>query len=92
MNKQTIDKCIMKHMPRKMIKPQNVIFKTLPLDILKMKSINKYRVVKADRNEIHDHLLRARSDNKYLFGLDSKIVSDVENFEKTEYKNFSPLG
>ena len=81
MNKQTIDQYIRKHMPRKINKPKNIVFKTLPLDILKMKSINQYHVVKASKEEIHDYLLLARSDNKCLFGLDSKIVSEVENLD-----------
>ena len=68
-------------MPRRMNKPQNITFKTLPLDVLKMKSINQYRVVKASKEEIHNYLLQARSDNKCLFGLDSKIVSEVENLD-----------
>ena len=81
MNKQTIDKFIKLHPSRKVKRPENVIYKTLPLDTIKMKQMKQFRVIAADKQEIRDYMMRPNPNNKSLFGIDSKIVSDNENLD-----------
>lgn len=81
MNKQTIDNFIKLHQPRKIAKPQNVIYKTLPLDTIKMKQLKQFRILAADKQEIKNYLLRPNPANRCLYGIDSKIISDNENLD-----------
>jgi len=81
MNKKTINSFIQLHPPRKVNKPQNVIYKTLPLDTIKMKQLKQFHVLAADGQEIKNYLLRPNPANKSLYGIDSKIMSDSENLD-----------
>ena len=81
MNESTINKFISLHPSRKIQKPGNVVYKTLPLDTIKMKELHQFRVIGADKDEIKSRLLNPTSENKALYGIDSKIISDVENLD-----------
>lgn len=79
LNAETINLFISIHPIRNVPKPKDVVFRSLPLDTIKMKLIHQYRVVKANQAEIHDFMINPRNGNKALFGLDCKIISDAED-------------
>ena len=79
MNESTINAYIHKNMPRSITRPPNIKYKTLPLDVLRMKAMHNFRVLKADEDEVKRSLLFPSLENKALYGFDSKIVSDIED-------------
>ena len=44
-----------------------------------MKVLHQFRVMKADEEEVRKSLLYPSSENKALYGIDSKIISDSED-------------
>ena len=79
MNAATINAFISKHSPRNVPRPPNIKYKTLPFDVLRMKVIHQFRVASATTEEIKNALLFPSCENKALYGIDSKIISDNED-------------
>ena len=79
LNATTINQYIAKHPIRRVMKPNNIIYHSLPLDTIKMKCLHGFRVVSSETNEIKDALLQSSPLNKSLYGLDNKIISDNED-------------
>lgn len=79
LNATTINQYIKLHNIRKVQKPNNIIYHSIPLDILKMKKLHGYRVVSCEQKEICDSLIHPNPSNKSLYGLDNKMVSDEED-------------
>ena len=79
MNENVINAFMKKNKPRNIPRPPNIKYKSLPFDVLRMKVVHQFRVLKADTEEVKKSLLFPSPDNKALYGIDSKIVSDNED-------------
>ena len=79
MNEQTINSFIGKHPIQKINRPMNVKYKHLPLDTIKMKVIHQFRITKANTEEIKNSLLHPSSISKSLYGVDAKVISEIED-------------
>ena len=79
MNVDVINDYIKLHPIRQVEKPKNIIYHTLPLDAIKMKKLNGYRVVACKADEIRESLLHMDPANKSLYGLDNKMISEDED-------------
>lgn len=76
----TINNLIKQYMPREDIKrPENIKFKNIPIDVLKMKKIQGISIAKVDSEKIKKDLLSKDFDGNFVYGLDCSLCSKNED-------------
>ena len=79
LNKNTIENVIGKYLPREdIVRPPNIVFKHIPMDVLKVKKMSGLRIRKMNKEEIKNKLLSSKLDLNVLYGLDCTFVSENE--------------
>lgn len=80
LNSETINKHISENMPRNDIKkPKNITFKRYPMDVLKMKKLQGFRILKVDPMEIKEKILASDFEDKVVYGYDCAFSSKFED-------------
>ena len=75
-----VNNYIKKFMPRKdVVRPKNITFKNIPLDVLKMKKLQGFRINKVDSNEIKQKILQPDFDDKLVYGFDCSFECKFED-------------
>lgn len=77
---ETINKAIEQNMPRKDIKrPENIKFKHIPVDVLKMKKFQGLTIQKIDTKTVKEKILSKDFDTKGALGFDCSFNSKQED-------------
>lgn len=70
---------IAKHPLRKVPRPENVKFKNIPMDVLKMKKLTGYYILKVETDKIKEQFLKKDFDTNSFFGVDCSMTSKSED-------------